>query len=144
MQRCLYFTSSNILSYPRWLPFAFLSCVWPVFGSFLPCLLVPTSLSFRQVSAPETSIFSPQFKREKVHFQLVFSSSLIPLNVCGCFRLLPPGLACPLCPLFRCLRPPAAPIIRVTDVGAVWKMGPFLHSPFFCSALHGHFAFRAH
>lgn len=100
-------------------------------SSFLSCLLVPISLSFRQASALEMSIFSPWFKREKVH---LFSSSLIDMNICVCFSLLP--LACRLCPLFCCPCPRAAPIIRVTDVGAAWTMGPFLHFSFFPAELY--------
>lgn len=98
-KRCLYFKYSPVLRRPRWLSFVsppppcLVRLRGPVF--YLSALLFsfpPISPSFRQVSTPKTSIFPPQFGREKVHLHFLLLSSVSHQHqrVCVCVSVCSP------------------------------------------------------
>lgn len=137
----MYFKCSNILSCPGRLPF-----VYPVFAlslsaSFLPvcAALSPffPALSHHPAVPPGVSprnvnfISSVKERSEKTGTPLavILLSSRLRGYLCR------GGLTRRLCPFFCCPRPRAAgsgAVMKVTDGGVAWRMGPFIHIPFFC------------
>lgn len=84
LRACLYCEYSDLLSPPGWLSFVFPVSGLSLRASFLPVCTdlffpacsFPSACHSARYQPPKVSIFCPQFKREKVHFQPLISSSL--------------------------------------------------------------------